>query len=226
MEHQPYGAPTVWSTGQFPGAGPPGPRGGTLRPMTRLPTAVLLGLVWTSTALAQPPIEEIREHIVVVRSFDAGGRALGDISGFAVGDGRVLSAAAPLLDADELLVVLPEAGDEVEAEVVALDERSGIALLRTGDGAPRGLAFVAPGVTPSEGDIVHLPRFAADGTLEVELDRGAVAALDRLGPTAAGEPELLIFRHGAPAVVPQYGMPLLNDCGALSVTILLAVFRN
>ncbi len=175
--------------------------------------AMMLLLLGARSAPSQPRMEEVRDHIVVVRGFDAAGRALGDISGFAVGDGRVLSAAAPLLDAEELLVVLPEAGDEFEAEVVALDERSGVALLRTGGGAPGGLSFVAPGVTPSEGDIVHLPRFAADGTLDAELDRGAVATLDRLRPTAAGEPEILIFRHGAPAAVPQYGMPLLNDCG-------------
>lgn len=175
--------------------------------------AALLAVLGAWPASGQPRIGEIGEHIVVVRGFDAGGRALGDIAGFGVGEGHVVSAAAPLFDAEELRVQFPDTGDEIAAEVVSRDERSGVAVLRSDGLAAEGLTFVAVRVTPSEGDIVHLPGFAADGSLDPVIVRGSVSELHLREPTALGEREVLLFRHSVRAAVRQYGMPLLNDCG-------------
>ena len=165
-------------------------------------------------AVAQPPdLDEVREQVVIVRAFDAMGRALGDISGFAVGGGFVATSAALLVGAEEVVVVLPETRDEFPASVDSLEQRSGVAVIRAEGLNAEGLGFAAPESEPEQGDGLYLPRFAPDGTIDAQATPGSISELRIIEPTAIGERDILLYRHNALATARQYGMPLLNDCG-------------
>ena len=165
-------------------------------------------------ARAQPPdLSEIRQQVVIVRAFDAMGRALGDLSGFAIGGGFVATNAALLASAEEVVMVLPETRDEFPAEVVVLERRSGVAVLRADGFGAAGLRFADPDLEPTQGQGLYLPRFAPDGTVEEEAVPGSISELRIIEPTAVGERDVLLYRHNLRATARQYGMPLLNDCG-------------
>ncbi len=173
---------------------------------------VLLG--FAALVRAQPPdLSDVREQVVIVRAFDAMGRALGDISGFAVGGGFVATNAALLAGAEDVVIVLPETRDEFPAAVAVLERRSGVAVLQADGFGAAGLRFAAPEAEPAQGQGLYLPRFASDGTLDAEAVRGSISELRIIEPTAVGERDVLLYRHNAPATARQYGMPLLNDCG-------------
>ncbi len=178
-----------------------------------LMAAVALSVV-AAPARAQPPdLSEVREQVVIVRAFDAMGRALGDISGFAVGGGFVATGASLLVGAEDVVVVLPETRDEFPASVTVLERRSGVAVLRVEGLEAEGLRFAATDTEPEQGRRLYLPRFAPDGTIDEEAARGSISELRIIEPTAVGERDVLLYRHNALATARQYGMPLLNDCG-------------
>lgn len=178
-----------------------------------LAAAVALSVV-AAPAVSQPPdLNEVREQVVIVRAFDAMGRALGDISGFAVGGGFVATNAALLDGAEDLMVVLPETRDEFPASVDTLEQRSGVAVVRAAGFEAEGLRFAAPDGVPEQGDTLYLPRFAPDGSIDGQVTRGSISELRIIEPTAVGERDVLLYRHNALATARQYGMPLLNDCG-------------
>ena len=178
-----------------------------------LAAAVAIAAV-AAPARAQPPdLSEARESVVIVRAFDAMGRALGDISGFAVGGGFVATNAALLASAEDVLVVLPESRDEFPASVALAEQRSGVAVLQAEGLEVTGLRFAATDAEPEPGDRLYLPRFAPDGTIAEAAAPGSISELRRIEPTAVGERDVLLFRHNALATAREYGMPLLNDCG-------------
>ncbi len=182
------------------------------RSATCLAAVTLLGVA--VPAWAQPPdVREIREQVVIVRAFDAMGRALGDLSGFAIGGGFVATNAALLADAEDVVVVVSETRHEFPAVVVVLERRSGVAVLRADGFGAAGLRFADPDLEPTQGQGLYLPRFAPDGTVEEEAVPGSISELRIIEPTALGERDVLLYRHNAPATARQYGMPLLNDCG-------------
>ena len=185
--------------------------------MRRTGNAILVAavalLVIAAPARAQPPdLSEIREQVVIVRAFDAMGRALGDVSGFAVGGEFVATNAALLAGAENVVVVLPETRDEFPATVVVLERRSGVAVLRADGFGAGGLRF-AVDPEPAQGEGLYLPRFAPDGTLDEEAGRGSISELRIIEPTAVGERDVLLYRHNSLATAREYGMPLLNNCG-------------
>ena len=164
---------------------------------------------------AQPDLSAIENHIVVVRAFDRTRMALGDISGLAVGNGLVVTSAQMLRGAEAVVVVTPGGAQEFPAELRSVDERSGIAVLAADQMPAGGARFAAdnPNADPEEGDVVHVPRFAVDGSLGVVPAAGLIAELRRLEPDLQGERELLLYRHNAAVTAREYGMPMLNDCG-------------
>ena len=178
-----------------------------------LAAAIAFGMI-ASAVRAQPPdLSEVRGQVVIVRAFDAMGRAMGDISGFAVGGGFVATNAALLVGAEDLVVVLPDTRDEFPASVDVLEQRSGVAVIRADGFDTEGLPFAAPEPEPEQGDGLYLPGFAPDGTIDERVARGSISELRIIEPTAVGERDVLLYRHNAPATARQYGMPLLNDCG-------------
>lgn len=177
-----------------------------------LAAAVALSVVAVPAMAQQPDLSEVREQLVIVRTFDAMGRALGDISGFAVGGAFVATGAALLVGAEEAVVVLPETRDEFPAAVVVLEQRSGVAVLRAEGLEAEGLRFAATDAEPQQGHRLYIPRFAPDGTIAEEAAPGSVSELRIIEPTAIGERDVLLYRHNALATARQYGMPLLNDC--------------
>ena len=166
-------------------------------------------------ARAQFDLSAIKEHVVVVRAFDQAETALGEISGLIVGNGLVVTNSQMLRGADSLVVVVPGEAQEFAAEVRSLDERSGIAILEaellTGTGAVFALDELSE--DPEDGDVVYVPRFATDGSIEDTPTRGLIAELRRLEPNLQGERAVLFYRHNATLSAREYGMPMLNDCG-------------
>ena len=186
-----------------------------MREMRRaaLMATVALSVVAAPTSAQPPDLGEVREQVVIVRAFDAMGRALGDISGFAVGGGFVAASAALLVGAEDVMVVLPETRDEFPASVVVLEQRSGVAVLRAEGLEAEGLRFAATDAEPEQGHRLYLPGFAPDGTIAEQASPGSISELRIIEPTAMGERDVLLYRHNALATARQYGMPLLNDCG-------------
>ena len=181
-----------------------------------LAAAVLLAIgVPASSTQAQPDLSAIEDHIVVVRAFERTRMALGDIAGLAVGNGLVVTNAQMLRGAETVVVVTPGGAQEFAAELRSVDERSGIAVLAAEQMHAGGARFALddPAADPEQGDIVHVPRFAVDGSLEVVPAPGLIAELRRLEPDLQGERELLLYRHNAAVTAREYGMPILNDCG-------------
>ena len=174
---------------------------------------VALSAVAAPTSAQSPDLGEVREQVVIVRAFDAMGRALGDISGFAVGGGFVAASAALLVGAEDVMVVLPETRDEFPASVVVLEQRSGVAVLRAEGLEAEGLQFAAADAEPGQGQRLYLPRFAPDGTIAEQASPGSISELRIIEPTAVGERDVLLYRHNALATARQYGMPLVNNCG-------------
>ena len=174
---------------------------------------VALSVVAGPTSAQPPDLGAIREQVVIVRAFDAMGRALGDISGFAVGGGFVAASAALLVGAEDVMVVLPETRDEFPVSVVVLEQRSGVAVLRAEGQEAEGLRFAATDAEPEQGHRLYLPGFAPDGTIAEQVSPGSISELRIIEPTAVGERDVLLYRHNALATARQYGMPLLNDCG-------------
>ena len=178
-----------------------------------LAAAVVFSFAGTPAAAQPPDLGEVREQVVIVRAFDAMGRAVGDISGFAVGGGFVATNAALLAGAEDVVVVLPETRDEFPASVDSLEQRSGVAVVRAEGLEAEGLRFAAPEPEPEQGDSLYLPRFAPDGAIDGQVTPGSISELRIIEPTAVGERDVLLYRHNALATARQYGMPLLNDCG-------------
>ena len=178
-----------------------------------LAAAVALSMVAAPTLSQPPDLNEVREQVVIIRAFDAMGRALGDISGFAVGGGFVATNAALLVGVEEVVVVLPETRDEFPASVDSLEQRSGVAVVRAERFEAEGLRFAAQDGEPEQGETLYLPRFAPDGTIDGQVTRGSISELRIIEPTAVGERDVLLYRHNALATSRQYGMPLVNDCG-------------
>ena len=164
-------------------------------------------------APGQPDFGEVPEQVFIVRGFDSMGRAVGDISGFAVGAGFVVTNAQMLRAAESVVVVTPDGAEEFPATVTASDRRSDVAILQAEGLAAAGARFAADGAEPETGDGFYLPRFAEAGSLDDEPTRGSVSELRILEPVAVGDRAVLLYRHNAQAEVRQYGMPMLNDCG-------------
>jgi len=181
--------------------------------MNRRSASIAITLGIAATAAAQPEVEAIRERVVLVRTFDTMGSAFPDLSGFAVG-GRFVVTSGRLL-AEDLLVVLPETGEELSASLVIRDERADVAILSVESFGAEGFEFVDPGTSPEPGDTLYLPRFGGDGRLDAELTPGSISALQLLPVRTLGEREVLLFRHNAVAAARQYGMPILNHCGEI-----------
>ena len=169
----------------------------------------------SSIAQAQSALSTLDEHIVVVRAFDPAHLALGDISGLVAGNGLVITNAQMLRGADSFVVVVPGEAQEFATEVRSLDERSGVAILEaklpTGTGAV--FALDDPNEDPEQGDVVYVPRFAVDGSIEGTPIRGLIAELRRLEPNLQGERAVLFYRHNATVKAREYGMPMFNNCG-------------
>ena len=180
---------------------------------TTLAAAVAFSVAGAPAAAQPPDLGEVREQVVIVRAFDAMGRALGDISGFAVGAGFVATNAGLLVGAEDVVVVLPETRSEFPASVDSLDQRSGVAVVRAEGLEAEGIPFAAPEPEPQQGDSIYLLRFAPDGTVDGQVTPGSISELRIIEPTAVGERDVLLYRHNALATARQYGMPLLNDCG-------------
>ena len=164
-------------------------------------------------AAGQADFDEARTQVLIVRGFDSMGRAVGDISGFAVGAGFVVTNGQMLRAAESVLVVMPEDAAEFQATVTVSDRRSDLAILHAEGLDAAGALFAADGAEPETGDGFYLPRFAEDGSLDDEPARGSVSELRILEPTAVGDRAVLLYRHNAQATARQYGMPMLNDCG-------------
>lgn len=186
------------------------------RKAARAAAVALLAVAAAGHAVrAQPDLAAVAEHVVVVRAFDRVEMALGDIAGFAAGGGLVVTNAQMLRGAETVLVVLPGGAREFPAAVRSLDERSGVAVLEAEGLEAEGAVFAlsAPGEDPEAGDIVYVPRFAADGALDREPALGLIDELRTLQPEMAGDRSVLLYRHNAALTARGYGMPMLNDCG-------------
>ena len=173
--------------------------------------------IWTSSdaGRAQPDLSAIEEQIVVVRAFDRVEMALGDISGLVAGRGLVVTNTHMLRGAETFVVVVPGETEEFAAVVRSLDERSGVAILEA-EGLEAGGAVFALNdrdEDPEVGDIVYVPRFAADGVLGREPALGLIDELRVLQPDMVGDRSVLLYRHNALLTARGYGMPMLNDCG-------------
>ena len=150
-----------------------------------------------------------------MRAFDLVGMALGDISGLVVGSGLVVTNAQMLRGAETFVVVVSDGAQEFTAEIRSLDERSGVAILEAERLSTTGARFALddPNEDPEQGDVVYVPRFAGDGSLDDLTARGLIAEVRRLEPDLQGERALLLYRHNAAITAREYGMPMLNDCG-------------
>ena len=193
---------------------------GTLSTLSRRAAAAAATAFFVLSALggivhAQPDLSGIEEQIVVVRAFDLVGMALGDISGLAVGSGLVVTNAQMLRGAETFVVVVSDGAQEFTAEIRSLDERSGVAILEAERLSTTGARFALddPDEDPEQGDVVYVPRFAGDGSLDDLTARGLIAEVRRLEPDLQGERALLLYRHNAAITAREYGMPMLNDCG-------------
>ena len=174
---------------------------------------------------AQPDAETLRNSIVQVVAMDGGGTVRRVRSGFAIsGEGRVLTVAHGVANADRILVVPLATSDELPARVIHANERSDLALLAVNGLQLPPLALAKDGFAP--GRLVYsagawgepgqnLLVAAATDEVPASMTEGAVGQHGEIA-AAADRPAVSLLLHNAMIPAAGYGGPLLNECGEVA----------
>lgn len=151
------------------------------------------------------------ESIVRVRAHD-GNRLAAEGSGFVVDEaGYVLTNAHLLADAERLTVVSLKTGAEIVARQVFAKREMNLALLRV-----QGLGL--PALNLSErgaavGRAVRTLRFGMGDS--VRVSQGTIGTHYDLPGEKAGDPVVHLLHHNAVVTSKAFGMPVVNECGAV-----------
>ena len=174
---------------------------------------------------AQPDAETLRDSIVQVVAMDDGGTIHRVRSGFAIsGEGRVLTVAHGVTNADRIVVVSLATGAELPARVIHANERSDLALLAINgleqpplalakDGFAPGRLVYSAGVWGEPGQ--NLLVASATDEVPASMTEGAVGQHGEIA-AAAGRPAVSLLLHNAMIPAAGYGGPLLNECGEVA----------
>ena len=174
---------------------------------------------------AQPDAETLRDSIVQVVAMDDGGAVRRVRSGFAIsGEGRVLTVAHGLANADRIVVVPLATGAELPARVIHANERSDLALLAVNGLEQPPLALAKNGFAP--GRLVYsagvwgepgqnLLVAAATDEVPASMTEGAIGQHGEIA-AAADRPAVSLLLHNAMIPAAGYGGPLLNECGEVA----------
>ena len=187
-------------------------------------TTLLLLVLASFAAWAEPDPETVRESVVQIAVMDAGEiDRLG--SGFAVSaDGHVLTAAHLVADEDLVFAVPLTTGAELAARVVYVDEHADLALLSVNglelppltlasDGFEPGRLIFSAGIWDAAGE--PIPVAEATDDVPLAVSEGAVGRHDDL-TAEAGELAVPLIEHNAMIPSVGYGGPLLNECGEVA----------
>ena len=189
---------------------------------------ILAAFILTAAAphiQAQPDAETLRDSIVQVVAMDDGGAVRRVRSGFAISaEGRVLTVAHGLANADRIVVVPLATGAELPARVIHANERSDVALLAVNgleqpplalakDGFAPGRLVYSAGVWGEPGQ--NLLLAAATGEVPASMTEGAVGQHGEIA-VAADRPAVSLLLHNAMIPAAGYGGPLLNECGEVA----------
>ena len=186
---------------------------------------ILAAFILTAAAphiQAQLDAETLRDSIVQVVVMDDGGAVRRVRSGFAIsGEGRVLTVAHGLANADRIVVVPLATGAELPARVIHANERSDLALLAVNGLEQPPLALAKDGFAPGRlvysagvwGELgQNLLAAAATDDVPASVTEGAVGQHGEIA-AAADRPAVSLLLHNAMIPAAGYGGPLLNECG-------------
>ena len=189
---------------------------------------ILAAFILTAAApqiQAQPDAQTLRYSIVQVVAMDDGGTIRRVRSGFAIsGEGRVLTVAHGVANADRIVVVPLATGAELPARVIHANERSDLALLAVNSLQQPPLALAKDGFAP--GRLVYsagvwgepgqnLLVAAATDEVPASMTEGAVGQHGEIA-AAADRPAVSLLLHNAMIPAAGYGGPLLNECGEVA----------
>ena len=136
-------------------------------------------------------------------------------SGFAIaGDGRALTAAHAVANAESIAVEPLGGGERMPARVIHSSDRSDIALLAVDGLRAAPLTLAKDGFEP--GRLVY--SAGAWGARDAGAMRTAEGAVGLHGEVAAAEglPAVPLILHNAMIPAEGYGGPLLNECGEVA----------
>ena len=168
-------------------------------------------LLCTSSVSAQVDVDVVSESVVRVRAYHDHKVAV-EGGGFVVDEkGHVLTNAHLIAKAEGLTVLSLKTGGELVAQQVFASRATNLALLHV-----QGLNL--PPLRLSEqgaavGRAVQTLRFDAAG--KVRLARGTIGAYQDLRGKKASRPVAHLLQHNALITAQAFGMPLLNECGAV-----------
>lgn len=181
--------------------------------VTRLITAVIIGLGFIGQAEAIPDADELTPNLVKIAVYD-GGRLRREGNGFVVSaDGYVLTAAHLLAGGDRIRLQVLGSDQRIDAEVVAVHEELDLALLRAFGLSSSGLEIASKraGSGLEVFSVGNWNLVSGAGAPQIEMTRGTVAMLSVIEVDEGVSAQFLV--HNALINQQGYGSPLVNNCG-------------